>query len=183
MKIIRKGDALIIKKRGTILWNVGLILLLMIVCGIWLTVGQFPLEEGKEAAGIAGVAFSSLFTLVVFSFFLSCLSEGFFHCSLDSVKICKNYGFIKRSIPWMQVRDWGLSYVGLALNGESRYVLYFSQTVCPLKNSREKKLMRATVRFYLVGDDAYRIIREVFPFCLGKTLTEPFVAQEFQSSP
>lgn len=68
-----------------------------------------------------------------------------------------------------QTEFWALWHV---------YCLYFAKSKQRTKNSNSKKFSGKVIKIYESGDDFYRVLNSVIPFCLKRTGVAPFITEK-----
>lgn len=68
-----------------------------------------------------------------------------------------------------QTEFWALWHV---------YCLYFAKSKQRTKNSNSKKFSGKVIKIYVSGDDFYRVLNSVIPFCLKRTGVAPFITEK-----
>ena len=87
--------------------------------------------------------------------------------------------WVKKTLTWDEIKDYGISYLSKGQKGKYWYVLYFANKEQRTKNASKKKLKGNMIKLYVIGDTQYnKIVNSVFHFCMKFTETKPFVAEE-----
>lgn len=162
--------------------GVGIMASLFSAFGIYLLVIMFPFaKEDGTANDIAGFVVICVWTAFVPTMCISCFITHFKEFLIDDSGIsCSLFG--KKSITsWSEINDWGISYLGSKRSfGQYSdvYCLYFAKSKQRTKNSNSKKFSGKVIKIYVSGDDFYRALNSVIPFCRKRTSAAPFITEK-----
>lgn len=129
-------------------------------------------EDGRDYIGIA---FISLWLLVGLAVLVFCpLQKLSLRVELSAKGIFYSSWFRKKDILWSELKDYGISFDGRDKMGRNTYILYFSDEVLPLKNTK-KKLRAVPVQLDMISEDYAGICNKVLPYCGRYTGLKPFL--------
>lgn len=160
---------------------VGVMTSLFSAFGIYLLVIVFPFDGDYTAFDIAGFVFVCVWTAIVLTMCVFCFITHFKEFLIDDSGIsCSLFG--KKSVTsWSEISDWGISYLGSKRSfghyGDV-YCLYFAKSKQRKKNSNSKKFSGKVIKIYVSGDDFYRALNSVIPFCRKRTGVAPFITEK-----
>ena len=168
----------IIIKRDTTLVGFGIFALAMEIPVVPTLFDWLPFEEGDTFMDVFGLIFMCIWIGVVSCMAIACFSIAGKQTRIDRDGILCVTWFGKRSIKWSDVKDWGLSYCGQTKGKGNTYHLYFSDHQCPVKNDCKKKLKGKMIKTFVFGDDYFKAVRNVIPFCSENTEIAPFIGKD-----
>ena len=146
--------------------------------GVQGIVGVLPFEEGYSFMDVFGLIFLCFWTALVLCGALYCLFAAYKQITLTQEGIVCATWFGKTYLSWSDVKDWGLSYCGQTKWEGNTYHLYFSDHQCPVKNDCKKKLKGKMIKTFVFGDDYFKAVRNVIPFCSENTEIAPFIGKD-----
>ena len=147
----------------------------MAAAGVYLICGLLPFEEGYGAIDVFGLVFISLWTVLVSCGAVYAFSSFGTRLVIDGKGVSQTSFLPKRTLPWANVADWGLSYCGQTRGEGSTYYLYFSEKRQKNKNQSAKRLRGKMIKIVVIGGDYREIVTRVVPFCQTRTQIEPFI--------
>lgn len=167
-------------KGDTTFFGLGGIAAIMTGFGVFGMVGVFPFFEEHSAADVFGFVFLCVWTAFALGIAIHAFRLRGKEVTIDDTGVTCKKLFKKSFYSWSDIQDWGLSYCGKAgrVFPRNMYVLYFSKTVFPIKNECRKKLKRKKISCYVIGDDYYKSVRQIIPFCSDRTGVQPFIGKD-----
>ena len=106
------------------------------------------------------------------------LNEAFTELVIDERGVLLRRPLGKKYIPWNEIRDWGLSYEGIANHDDDAYEIYFAREPQQEKNENARKLRKEVLRYTAIGEEYEQLLQEVLPFCQRYARVKPFVPED-----
>ena len=161
------------------LLGIGAVSLFMSCVGVYITACCIiNLIEEFNSADLSGLIFMLFWTSIVMCMSFHGFYAGGKRVTIDESGVSLEMLFIKKHYDWSEIADFGISYSGRMRNGERHYDLYFSKIKQKEKDKYKKKLKGSMIRTFVFGDEYYKVLREIFTFCNGRTSVEPFVSHD-----
>lgn len=122
-----------------------------------------------------------IYSAIIVSCFLLCVycfKNALAYITVDDHGVTYKDPFVKRSIPWHEIMDYGFSYTGHGKYGTQYYSFYFSDTVLKNKNYRSKRLKGNIIKFGISNSEYSEIAKRVMPICRKNIKSRPFIPKE-----
>lgn len=175
MFVMDRGKNQVVLMRNGFFLGVGITIIVMFIMGVCLLMSMEPFEDMNTFMDYFGVAFIGIWLLGL-------LAGGIYTLETNSRRIvindwgiaCRSW-FVKDSIQWTDVADWGLSYCGQTKGEGNTYYLYFSKHPCSVKDDCRKRLKGKMIRTFIMESEYEETVSKLIPFCKERTAVEPFV--------
>ena len=175
MKIKRKEGQLILSGNELFVM-IGMVAVFFFFVGIRLLIGCIWPEDG--IVDWLGIGFVAVWTFGSLGMAVRSINDGLARLVLDAsgVQLCRPLG--RKRIPWNQVREWGLSYLGISNHEDNTYDFYFAGEPQLEKNEYSRKLQKHALRYTVIGEEYEQVVQEVLPFCERYARVKPFVSED-----
>ena len=175
MKIERNGKMLILS--GNDLFGmIGIAAIFFFCVGIRLLIACIWPEDG--IVDWLGTGLVACWTCLALGMAVRSLNDALAQLVLDEAGAELRRPLGKKRIAWDQVRDWGLSYVGISNHEDNTYEFYFAEDPQDEKNEYSRRLGKRVLRFVVIGEDYGQVVKEVLPFCQRYARVTPFVPDD-----
>ena len=175
MKIKRDEEKLILS--GNELFGmIGIVAMFFFCVGIYLLIACIWPEDG--IVDWLGTALVAVWTFGSLGVAIRSLNDAMTQLVVNRTGVQLRRPLGKKSIAWNQIREFGLSYVGIANHEDNTYEFYFAEDPQDEKNEYSRRLGKRVLRFVVIGEDYGQVVKEVLPFCQRYARVTPFVPDD-----
>ena len=176
MMKIKMDEEKLILSGNELFGMIGIVAMFFFCVGIYLLIACIWPEDG--IVDWLGTCFVGGWTCMGLWMAVRSLNEAFTELVIDAKGVQLRRPLGKKYIPWNEIGDWGLSYVGIANHEDNAYELYFAEEPQREKNEYSRKLQKHTLRYTVVGEEYHQVVQEVLPYCGQYARVKPFVPED-----
>jgi hypothetical protein len=173
---IKKEEEKLVLSGNELFGAIGIVAIFFFCVGIRLLIACIWPEDG--ITDWFGTALVAIWTCLALWMALRSINDALTCLVLDENGAELRRPFGKKRIAWSQVRDWGLSYVGLANHDDNAYEFYFAEEPQQEKNEYARKLTLRVLRYTVIGEEYQQVVQEVLPVCRRVARVAPFVPED-----
>lgn len=177
---IEKNDNSIVLGGNELFSAIGAVALFFVCVGIRLIFSMLPQGQENADADLFGLCFIAVWTCLAAWMALYGINQARTELVLDEGGVEVRSLFRKRRINWNQIREYGLSYEGIANHEDNGYEFYFAEEPQQEKNEYSRKLEKQVLRFTVIGEEYEQVVQEVLPYCNRYARVKPFVPEDVE---
>ncbi len=177
---IKKTENSIVLGGNELFSAISAVALFFVCVGIRLIFSMLPQGQEHADADLFGLCFIAVWTCLAAWMALYGINQARTELVLDEDGAEVRSLLRTQRLRWNQIREYGLSYEGVANHDDNGYEFYFAEEPQQEKNEYSRKLEKQVLRFMVIGEEYEQVVKEVLPFCDRYARVKPFIPENVE---